>query len=181
MAFKLFKNLTNATVSDKLKLKKDRHNLVVGRTVDVSNNPCYKPIICNSKQISNYNTLKKYTTFYNNPQYDFSSNKIINFNGNIDQANYLNVEIDLSANLVKPLQNINDYSNNTINNFVYNNIANSNRLYIDLSGIIFSNNCNNLYYKNTLSQPGIRYYIDNSNNSLVEDIDNIIKLCNINK
>ena len=174
MSSRLFSSTIDNTISDKQRSIVNRQNIVVNQVVDVSNNPCYKFVTCNNLPINRYNSLRKYKTFYNNPRYDNSGNEIIYFNGNINQSNNLKVEIDISANLVKPLKNIQDYSNNTLDNYATIQI---NRLYIDPCGVIFDNSCNNIYYKNTLDNNGVKYYIDNENNNVKSKNNAKLDLC----
>ena len=102
-------------------------------------------------------------------------NKINHFNGQINQSNYLQSTIlDNSLCLFKHLDpSLNsDLSCNYMAAYEYSATNSNNLLYIDISGKVFNNDCNNLFYTNNSN---IKYSIDLSR-IIQKNIDNEIKL-----
>ena len=108
MSFRIFNSQKNDTISDyinkqcnkkSINVQKILYNLGDDNLAEDYDDTCYIKYNClASESIQNYNILQKYITFYNNYKLDSSRNKIINFNGKINQSNYLQYDFELNTN-----------------------------------------------------------------------------------
>ena len=115
-----------------------------------TNSDCFNFLFCSTLNIERYNKLKKLETFYNYKTQDVNGNHY--FNGEMNQANFLSSNIDLSKIVTTQLQISNGNPPNLDNNMNFNmsgstNIeqGNNNVFIVDPSGI-FDTSCNNLFY-----------------------------------
>lgn len=167
MSLRLFKSFNNDSSSDYLQKKCDAEKIRLNKSrnqIDISN-ACYKIGLCDTTTIKDYNTLQKYSTFYNiykNNNYDSTGTRINYFNGQINQNNYLSYNASSSICSFKYLDpSLNSgLSCNYITPYEYGTINSNNLLYIDISGKISPNRCSNLFYKNN---ENVKYSIDISN------------------
>jgi hypothetical protein len=138
MSLRLFKSFNNFTNSEYIEKIKNQNTITLNKTIDPSNNPCYKIGLCNTESIQNYTTLQKYETYYNYNRYDSSGNIIINFNGQMNHSNKLSLDISTSICLVKQMENGYDASCNHIKINEGNTDTANNLLQIDMSGLVFN-------------------------------------------
>lgn len=184
MSFRIFNSQKNDTISDYINKQCTKENMNIQKIlyklsdddnpVEDYDDTCYKIGLCSaSESIKDYNILQKYNTFYNNNELDSSKNKIVYFNGKINQSNYL--KCDLSGMcLVQQLKDPNELSYNNIHPYDSASTTN-NLLLIDMSGVVFypDPDCINLFNKNN---ENVKYQIDECNN-IVTDIDSELNLC----
>lgn len=169
MSNRVFKGFKNDSSSDYTQKHINRETISKISPSDTSNT-CFKFSQCSTLNINKYTQLKKLETFYND--------KTQNFNGQMNQANHLTSTIE-SGNIVIN-QLVYDISNDLSLNMTTAtsiNDSNENLIVVDPSGILFNQECKNLFFiQNSDISYGLIDVCGNKPNYTIYSEQNLCKL-----
>ena len=169
MSNRVFKGFKNDSSGDYTQKHINRETISKISPSD-SSNTCFKFSQCSTLNINKYTQLKKLETFYND--------KTQNFNGQMNQANHLKSTIQQENIVINQL--VYDISNDLSLNMTTAtsiNDNNENLIVIDPSGILFNQECKNLFFiQNSNISYGLTDICDNSANYSIYSEQNLCKL-----
>lgn len=157
MSNRVFRGFTEDSSSDYLKNHINRGTVHVTKKL---NKDCYRFKLCFTASIQNYNTLRNLETLYNDKT---KNNENYYFNGKINQANFLQSNINSENIIVKQL--VTDLSNAmtlSLNTSTGIDVSNENLFSIDPSGILYIP-CSNIFFT---QNSNVSYTLQNTINGI---------------
>lgn len=144
MSNRVFKGFKNDSSSEYTQKHINRETISKISPSD-SSNTCFKFSQCSTLNINKYTQLKKLETFYNDKTQNTSGEQF--FKGQMNQANHLTSTIQPDNIVINQL--IYDISNDLSLNMTTAtsiNDNNDNLIVVDPSGILFNQECKNLFF-----------------------------------